>query len=449
MDTVYFIPMKKTRHSASGPVSYMSEARRKLDDANIPASARKSFLFSLQKYLAGEQSRFPLNLSSEELTAWINTFTLVSKYLFSLYPTEEEVKRRSPQSKEDVPIGRFYRVPSSSESDEEPAPPRSRSRAQGERQTPSFINVDAENEEQEPAAAGFSVDPRTGLMTVKLDDPAAEAPADSSESESDEKPQRKSSKRAKRSRRDRRRHRRVVESSDSDYDSDYEYEEERPKRRRHTRRRKVARKSRARRPSPSYSSSEYTSEEEPKQKPVRPEPVVQKEPEEKKKAPVKKQTKPAQKRPKPGVVKQQVSPRLFPPGKSGVDRRVVKQPERPSSPLSPEDKPVGRFFVVDHEDKPVPATKRKLTPPAMRKSPSQSSSQSPSPAQSPSPPRVTPPPIQVTPPRDDDDDPYKPRDTPRPRAKRTPPQVMAEEADESDMSDDFVVDELIDAPSDE
>lgn len=443
--------MKKTRHSASGPVSYMSEARRKLDDANIPASARKSFLFSLQKYLAGEQSRFPLNLSSEELTAWINTFTLVSKYLFSLYPTgEEEVKRRSPQSKEDVPIGRFYRVPSSSESDEEPAPPRSRSRAQGERQTPSFINVDAENQEQEPAAAGFSVDPRTGLMTVKLDAPAAEEAADSSESESDEKPQRKSSKRVKRSRRDRRRHRRVVESSDSDYDSDYEYEEERPKRRRHTRRRKVARKSRARRSSPSYSSSEYTSEEERKQKPARPEPVVQKEPEEKKKAPVKKQTKPAQKRPKPGVVKQQVSPRLFPPGKSGVDRRVVKQPERPSSPLSPEDKPVGRFFVVDHEDKPVPATKRKLTPPAMRKSPSQSSSQSPSPAASPSPPRVTPPPIHVTPPRDDDDDdPYKPRDTPRPRAKRTPPQVMAEEADESDMSDDFVVDELIDAPSDE
>ena len=472
--------MKKARHAALDPMFYMAEARRKLDDARIPISSRKSFLSALQKFVTSDQSRFSVTLSQEDLTAWISTLTLVSKYLFGLYPSPEEERRRSsPQSKEEVPVGRFYRISSSSSEDEAPRRRRAgRQASSDQRQTPSFINIfEEKGDVEEPAeAAGFSVDPRTGLMTVPMDEKPGERASVSSEEESEEeRPKRKTKKRRvvesdseseseeerprrkktkKDRKKDRRRKKRAVESSDSES----EYEEEKPKRK--SKKGKKDKKKRARKErsssSESYSYS-YSEPEEEERKPKRakkeekqtrseivaPAKKPQPQPEQPKKVQVKRGTRSVQKRPKMGVVKQQVSPRLFPPGRSHVERRVEKKPERPSSPVSPEDKPVGRFFVIDHEDKVVPAPKRKLTPPMQRKPPSPSAS---SPSSTASPPRVTPPPINMTPPQYDEEDAFKPRDTPRPTAKRVLPQAPTEEADEGEMSDDFVVDELIDAP---
>ena len=260
--------MKKARHAAPTSVSYMTEARKKLDDARIPVSSRKSFLSALQKFVTSDQARFSVTLSQEELTAWISTLTLVSKYLFGLYPSPEEERQRSspqskaverrrasPQSKEEVPVGRFYRISSSSSEDEAPRRRRAGRQAAGDqRQTPSFINIFEEKVEvEEPAeAAGFSVDPRTGLMTVPLDEQPDERASASSEESEEERPKRKARKDRKR---------RVVEC-----DSESESEEERPRRKKAKKDRKKERRHKKRVVESSDSESEYEEEEKPKRK---------------------------------------------------------------------------------------------------------------------------------------------------------------------------------------
>ena len=123
-------------------------------------------------------------------------------------------------------------------------------------------------------------------------------------------------------------------------------------------------------------------------------------------------------------------------------KRVARQMRKPkpASPQSPEDKPVGRYVVVDHEDKIVPAKKRPLKSPLQRKSPSPEKKSPESDVKAPQLKRKSPPPapIDVTPPKTQGM--KKPDDTPRPPPKKAYPIAPA-----TDMSDDFVVDEVIDA----